>query len=150
MITMILGGFWHGAAWQFLLWGTYHGILLALGHALPQREARGALDRAARTVVTFHLVLAGWFLFRVEHLSDVGLLLGSAPGAALVQSPADLMSALAVLAGFAAVHAWRHARPVDLLRNGQPLLAQVAVVSLAVAVLVLFGAPSASFLYFQF
>ena len=70
MITMLLGGLWHGAAWTFVLWGFYQGVLLILYRpfepffaALSQR--RGAT--AARTlawVVMFHLTCYGWLIFR--------------------------------------------------------------------------------------
>ena len=72
MLTMIIGGLWHGAAWTFVLWGFYQGVLL-VGHRLARALARPGppdrpVDRACwkvlRIVVTFHLVCFGWLIFR--------------------------------------------------------------------------------------
>lgn len=67
--TMLLCGAWHGLAPTFLLWGLYHAALLLIAHAAgPPRRARSLapsrLATAARALVTFHLVCAGWILFR--------------------------------------------------------------------------------------
>ena len=67
MITMLLGGLWHGANWTFVIWGAYHGVLLMIDRALEpwlQRWPR-ALYRGA----TFLLVLIGWVFFRSEHFT---------------------------------------------------------------------------------
>ena len=66
MLTMVLGGLWHGAAWTFVLWGAFHGAGLC-------RRARAGRARAARPgwlrwFVTFHLVVFGWILFRSQSL----------------------------------------------------------------------------------
>jgi alginate O-acetyltransferase complex protein AlgI len=81
MITMTLGGLWHGASWTFVLWGVYHGLLLA-GH----RMWRGACGRVAVLetlsaspagwvagwALTLVAVAAGWVLFRSPDLGVVG------------------------------------------------------------------------------
>lgn len=66
LITMLLGGLWHGAAINFVLWGAYHGLLLIFArgsdrHGGGKEGSRIVLQR----LVTFHLVLFGWLLFRV-------------------------------------------------------------------------------------
>ncbi|HVA45532.1 MAG TPA: MBOAT family protein [Pirellulales bacterium] len=66
MITMLLGGLWHGAALNFLFWGGYHGALLCLAHAMPKRAAAATpAGRLANRFVCFHLIVAGWLLFRI-------------------------------------------------------------------------------------
>ena len=61
MITMVLGGLWHGAAWTFVVWGAFHGTGLVAEHALGGRlRTPGWL----RWLVTFHLIVFGWILFR--------------------------------------------------------------------------------------
>ena len=63
MLTMIIGGLWHGAAWTFVLWGAFHGTMLIAEHALGGRlRAPGWL----RWLVTFHLVVLSWILFRSQ------------------------------------------------------------------------------------
>lgn len=68
-LTMLLGGLWHGANWTFVIWGAYHGVLLAFERLMGKRGlARGPvfLQRA----VTFLLVLFGWVLFRCSTLEQ--------------------------------------------------------------------------------
>jgi alginate O-acetyltransferase complex protein AlgI len=71
MLTMVLGGLWHGAGWSFLIWGGLHGAYLIAGHvwrdtrrALGWREPRDtAWSRGWRRVATFHLVCFAWIFF---------------------------------------------------------------------------------------
>jgi alginate O-acetyltransferase complex protein AlgI len=72
MITMVLGGLWHGAAWTFVLWGAFHGLGLVGEHALGGRIRAPAW---LKWLVTFHLVVFGWILFRSQSLSLVGTFL---------------------------------------------------------------------------
>ncbi len=105
MLTMLLGGLWHGANWTFIAWGGYHGALLALERALGVGRKRDAppprgLVRVAATALTFTLVLFGWVLFRAQSFSDafavVGAMLAGGPGAPLLDVPSTLLAALAL------------------------------------------------------
>jgi D-alanyl-lipoteichoic acid acyltransferase DltB (MBOAT superfamily) len=69
-LTMALGGLWHGAALNFMAWGTYHGALLAGTHEARERGAR--LPRPLAVAVTFVLVMVGWVLFRMRTLDEIG------------------------------------------------------------------------------
>ena len=77
MLTMALGGLWHGAGWMYLLWGIYHGLLLA-GHKamrgvwrLPE-ALRGTMPaRVANTAVTFVLVVIGFAIFRAPSIETL-------------------------------------------------------------------------------
>jgi D-alanyl-lipoteichoic acid acyltransferase DltB (MBOAT superfamily) len=73
MVTMLLGGLWHGASWNFVLWGGLHGLYLA-GHKLLGRESAGAspVKRVLGTLATFHLVCFAWIFFRAETFADAG------------------------------------------------------------------------------
>lgn len=67
--VFLVSGFWHGASWNFVSWGAYHGALLSLERMLGlKRLAR--LPAVPATVLTFLLVLAGWVLFRAATLGD--------------------------------------------------------------------------------
>ena len=71
-LTMLLGGLWHGARWNFVLWGAYHGALLCLYRAAGwSREPSTGVRGLAQGVVFFALTLYGWLLFRCETLSQV-------------------------------------------------------------------------------
>src|SRR5439155_9013254 len=94
MITMVLGGLWHGAAWTFVAWGAFHGLGQVIGGARRRRRvgrglpplADGIGRRTLQRIVTFHLICLGWVLFRADSLATARLLLtrlftsfGSAP-----------------------------------------------------------------------
>jgi alginate O-acetyltransferase complex protein AlgI len=78
LITMILGGLWHGAAWTFVLWGGYQGVLLVLYRpfAATIEQLRG-VRRAAAWVVMFHLTCYGWMIFRAPSVSKLAELTGA-------------------------------------------------------------------------
>ena len=70
---MLLGGLWHGASWNFVIWGGMHGIALALDKARMAifksvKETR--LLRVIGVIVTFHLVCFCWIFFRASSLHD--------------------------------------------------------------------------------
>ena len=85
MITMLLGGLWHGAGWTFILWGVLHGFYLVINHAWHGLRsllnmAPGKSTCAGRGVarlITFAAVVVGWVLFRAESLSGAGRILSS-------------------------------------------------------------------------
>lgn len=66
-ITMLLGGLWHGAAWNFILWGILHGLLLIGGRFIRMPHLFG-LGRIIAIFVTLHLVVLTFVLFRVEEI----------------------------------------------------------------------------------
>jgi alginate O-acetyltransferase complex protein AlgI len=68
-LVMVLGGLWHGASWNFLLWGAFHGGLLAAERAAGRRGLYPWLPRPLRIAATFLLVNLGWVLFRARDLS---------------------------------------------------------------------------------
>jgi D-alanyl-lipoteichoic acid acyltransferase DltB (MBOAT superfamily) len=80
LVTMVLIGLWHGAAWTFVAWGLWHGLLLSGERLLnPQPKQRGAFLLSA--LITLHLVGLGWVLFAAGSFEDAlrfvqGMLLG--------------------------------------------------------------------------
>jgi alginate O-acetyltransferase complex protein AlgI len=70
MITMMLGGLWHGAGVLFILWGAWHGLMLILYRIFPIHqylEAKlGSLGKFLSILITFHIVCFGWILFRAQ------------------------------------------------------------------------------------
>ena len=81
MLTMLLGGLWHGASWNFVIWGGLHGLYLACERIVHERwpgwnrNTRGG--RLLRVFITFHLVCFAWIFFRAHDLAGVGRILGS-------------------------------------------------------------------------
>ena len=70
IITMTLGGIWHGAGWTFVLWGVLHGVWLALAHLVDHHFPRWSLPRPLAILVTFLLVSLLWVLFRADDPSS--------------------------------------------------------------------------------
>ena len=67
MITMLLGGLWHGAAWGFVLWGGIHGTALVVEHQL--RGRKDVLPAWLKWFITFHIVVLAWIVFRSPDLT---------------------------------------------------------------------------------
>lgn len=80
MLTMVLGGLWHGAAWTFVVWGAFHGFLLVVYHAWTARFAKQSGVESGRwlwlrRVLMFHIVCLGWLFFRSASLTQAGHML---------------------------------------------------------------------------
>jgi alginate O-acetyltransferase complex protein AlgI len=80
MITMLLGGLWHGAAWTFVVWGALHGLYLCINHAwinfgpsIPASLAGSA--RIVASLLTFLAVVVAWVFFRADGLSSAFFIL---------------------------------------------------------------------------
>lgn len=154
-LTMVLGGLWHGAAWTFVIWGAFHGALLAwerwrteqLGYVRTETP----LSRAARRVVTFHLVCLGWVLFRSDSLSRVGEILGRMLDWG--PAPAVTPTVLLLIGGGIAVQFVPRDWRLQLQAGFSRLRPVAMTAALAAFLLVLdgFGPEGvAPFIYFQF
>jgi alginate O-acetyltransferase complex protein AlgI len=94
MATMLLGGLWHGASWNFVIWGGIHGSSLALEKSLGEHHAYFKLPKLLRGGVTFLIVLIGWVFFRANDLGKAGAYLASMFGVGHSTASATLVSAL--------------------------------------------------------
>ncbi|MFK7898510.1 MAG: MBOAT family protein [Myxococcota bacterium] len=150
-LTMLLGGLWHGAAWNFVLWGAYHGILLVLaGRGTDRAPMRSGFGRLWRQVATFHLAVFGWLLFRVDNMADFSNYL---EGLQKWTFETQLSPAFYAVLGIGAlVHflppAGSSVSMQWLARSPLPIQAGVYVVLLLAFCAVTIGAPA--FIYFQF
>jgi len=161
MITMTLGGLWHGAAATFIAWGFLHGCLLVLHRRIQDLSGRHpalarALDsiagRALSLAVTFLCVTLAWVLFRAQSLADAGLiwahLLVPHSGAATGYWRQSLLvlGGTVFLAHIAARYElWRRLEG----RVPAPMLG-VAYATAAAVTLLLAPDASKAFIYFQF
>jgi alginate O-acetyltransferase complex protein AlgI len=157
LITMGLGGLWHGANLTFLAWGLYHGALLIVERATE--SARTRWPTALRRAVTLILVFIGWTIFRADTLGQATRILGAmvggqgictsaSPDLLLRHGFAALWLAPAVL--YALVFCPRLEIPPED-RETWPLLAEIAISFLFVlAVGLTLTTRLVPFLYFQF
>lgn len=80
LLTMVLGGLWHGANWTFLVWGAWHGGLLALERYWRERHPNPVLPRAVAVLWTLLLVMIGWVFFRAADLGAAFRMLAGMAG----------------------------------------------------------------------
>jgi len=147
MITMLLGGLWHGASWTFVVWGGYHGVLLSL-----HRLYAGAWERLhvrLRRAVTFFAVVFGWVFFRATDFSmAAGMLqrMFTPHAGPALPGTAGLLVALAVAIGIAhfAPNTW------ELEHRWGPAWTGAFAVGYALCLAILAGGTASPFLYFQF
>jgi alginate O-acetyltransferase complex protein AlgI len=154
MLTMLLGGLWHGASWNFLIWGGYQGTLLAMERAFrgggpPDEEWDWTYPM--RAVLTFLLALVGWVFFRAADLRQsiqvLGQMFGASGGRVLLE---PWHFGLAALALILAVGEERWEWFERAIRAPMPVYASALAAMLFC--LEIFGVLDAAipFIYFQF
>ena len=151
MITMTLGGLWHGAAWTFVLWGALHGAGLSVEHAVGERRL-ARVPVWLRWFVVLHVVVLGWILFRSPDLAAVGEFLSrlAHPGPATLWSVPVVLAVLAVFVVQAVPRDWRQ-RMRSWVQRRHPVtlgLGLASVILLVGATVPSQGVPP--FIYFQF
>jgi len=155
MITMLLGGLWHGAAWNFVAWGGYHGLLLCVYRAwtkvYPPIANPGRVRIALRMSLMFVLTLIGWVFFRAHSLDQIYTMLTSV-GFSHSADTTTLLSKLLILLIPLLFVQWFQAASANLLIPLRMRVPTRIVWQAALLVgLIMFGArQSAEFIYFQF
>lgn len=154
MLTMLIGGLWHGASWMFILWGFLHGLFLLVERYL--RPYRHILKRyfssAGVSFTTFLVVTLTWIPFRSP---DVGT--AKAVWAALFRAglpnmlPGALLVTLFVGVGLPLFHAaTRNMEPMNWFKCLSPALQGLAVGVGMIGIFLVSGGESRGFIYFQF
>jgi len=163
MLTMLLGGLWHGAAWTFVVWGGLHGLYLAVHKMIlgdrkvadrfEWRGPRSLVGWLAGVVTTNLLVLLTWLFFRAEDFGQAWYFLGSFidwQGSELTPrflgitvSFMAMVVLLDCLEYFSRSHAW-------LLRLRPPVAAGVGTAVMVVVLLYMATTRPMPFVYFQF
>jgi alginate O-acetyltransferase complex protein AlgI len=154
MLTMLLGGLWHGAAWKFVTWGGLHGAGLAVERALggAGRVAGWTRSHILSVVLVFNFVCLAWIFFRARTMDDAITYIS---GLANWSAPIELATPLnLILIAFGLII---HFAPRDTLEWAEtgfwrsPLLVRALFCALFVVVIDAFGLDGAApFIYFQF
>ena len=161
LLTMVLGGLWHGAGWTFVIWGAIHGVALVVHKEWVRCVGAGKLPVVSR-LLTLYTVLLAWIFFRAANFADAWLMvqawlgLGS-PGTRIVPlwTPVAgwplLPRFLLVMGGLAAVH-WLTSRNTHLwLRARLPAWLITLLFGVISAIALSFVPQQARpFIYFQF
>jgi D-alanyl-lipoteichoic acid acyltransferase DltB (MBOAT superfamily) len=154
MLTMLLGGLWHGASWNFVIWGGYHGALLSIERVF--RGDRQLSDEWTwlypfQAVVTFGLVMISWVFFRAAGLPQsvqvIRQLFGNTRGHLLLEPWHIGLAVLALLLAIAEEKLDWFERLMDA-----PIVAYASALAVMLFVLEIFGVIDARipFIYFQF
>jgi alginate O-acetyltransferase complex protein AlgI len=160
VVTMLLGGLWHGAAWTFIAWGAFHGVGQAIEHVwrgariargqtpLPDGRVAAVLERA----ITFQVVCMGWVLFRAHSLDDVMALTSralSAPGPSPLVTPLVIGAiALGIVTQYLSGSPWR--ATVSAFARLHPLAQATALGSAMAGITALAPDGIPPFIYYRF
>ncbi len=150
LVTMLLGGLWHGAGWTFVAWGGLHGLAIAVNHIWSRAGLR--LPAVAGWALTMLFVFVCWVLFRAEGFAAATSMLNSMAGAegwSLAVTGAGEPWFIAAAAALALFGMASHRLALDALRprRSVALLAGVAIVYMMLHVSTV---DEIEFIYFQF
>jgi alginate O-acetyltransferase complex protein AlgI len=147
LFTMLVGGLWHGASWTFVVWGAYHGLLLAVHRRFSAKW--DALPASLKQPLMFLLVIVGWVFFRAADFAMAVTILHTMfvpASGVLVPQPYLVLFVLFVAAW------WSMAGPnvFDMRHSFTPRQRAIATVAFAVSLALIMGTRNSPFLYFQF
>ena len=162
MITMVLGGLWHGAAWTFVIWGAYQGAMLIIGRAIDGIGTRRGIvippglnwKRLLLGVLMFQVTCYGWLIFRAESFHQIAVFTSL-----LVRDfgPTDntwaslALPFLEIIAPLLVVHIFQARRRSESAVLDLNWSTRYALYGAIVLLIVLFGDfEGAQFIYFQF
>jgi D-alanyl-lipoteichoic acid acyltransferase DltB (MBOAT superfamily) len=158
MLTMLLGGLWHGAAWNFVIWGGLHGLLLVVHRLAPrgQRPAERPLrwSDAPRILLAFHAVCLLWIFFRAHSFTDASAVLHRLFTGTYTETWPVMQ--IGIVALCVALHVLERAARIHLPavreRLSGPLGAAIegAALGTVAGLVILFGGVGGEFIYFQF
>jgi len=161
MVTMLLGGLWHGAAWRFVLWGGLHGLGMVVNklwmNIFPRRRGPGRIKRFISVFITFNFVSFCWIFFRAPDMKGVLIMLRQiftafSPGSLINVFTAYSQVIIIIVCAYIL-----HFMPVKVKESYRglfirlPLIAKIILVYLVA--LVLYNVQSADiqpFIYFRF
>jgi D-alanyl-lipoteichoic acid acyltransferase DltB (MBOAT superfamily) len=164
MITMLLGGLWHGASWTFVAWGGLHGLYLAahkfvaggrrIGLEPPPRSLREWLTFVPQALLTFHLVCLTWVFFRAPDFTTAWAYLTGlvASGASLPDYSGRLVAVAfyGLLMFLLDYGCWRYDREFPLPVRAPALVRGLAYAAAVLIISFVGGSQVVPFIYFQF
>lgn len=159
MITMLLGGLWHGAAWTFVIWGLFHGTIIIATHQFSRVNALAGFVqnqqiriRLVKWAITFYLVLIGWVLFRANGMESAWQVLTNMH--TFTGLPEGGTHALTIFILTTVALIFMHLMDLVVLNKTPQLMAKWwlfwPLLILIQAICLLIGEPSNAFIYFQF
>jgi alginate O-acetyltransferase complex protein AlgI len=156
MVTMILGGLWHGASWTFVIWGALHGVAISISHVIRHVRRAGSYDQLPRwlsVILTFHFTTFAWVFFRAPTF-DKALAMLRALGEGWRGPPGYLeqnIFPLLLVAIFLLLHGHDdHRRIKSISRRVPRVIFLVAIGFGWILAITISQGSSAKFIYFDF
>jgi len=159
MLTMLLGGLWHGASWKFVIWGGLQGALLVVEKMAQSvfridRFKEVFAGRLALWVGTFFLFTLTWPFFRADDLPSafgmVESMLSPARAGVLGLSGLRVFTAMAIVAAMFALHGYMRNRSTESEWSRIPWPVRSVILTAMIVAIVLVPGDSRAFIYFQF
>ncbi len=159
MLTMMLGGLWHGAAWNFVLWGVYHGAILVIYRAAgdgrrswqPDVQSPFAWQRLPAMVLMFVLTVFGWVLFRSSSAAQIAHFVTHAGFGASAQSAALAFDLAYFATPLLLVQIFQQATRRLTWLAGWPVVPRAVAYAVLLGAIAVFGVrDQVEFIYFQF
>jgi len=155
-LVMVLGGLWHGASWNFIIWGSIHGVLLAAERMQGKTSPYHRLPHACRVAITFIIVLFAWVFFRADTLGDALAYCGSMMGLTEAPLQSGLLAGILYkpyylhMMALSACVCWRAPQTWDWTRELTPLKIGIVFAAFYLSLLALITQEFNPFIYFIF
>ncbi len=156
MVVMLLGGLWHGASWNFMIWGGIHGAMLAFERFQGKDSPYRRLPYPLRVAITFAIVCVSWVFFRAKTLTQAASYLAamfglapSTPGSRVLASTMYTPYHMTIFL-IAAALVWGAPQAWTYTRQLTPVRATACLTMLLVSLLFMWTQTENPFLYFQF
>ncbi len=156
MTVMLIGGLWHGASWNFVIWGAIHGCMLCLERVQGKESFYARAPRPLRVAITFVIVCVSWVFFRAADLSETWLYLKSMAGLAVVRPGQEIVGVglftpyHVLMFGICAAVVWLAPQTWNFTQTFSRSRAVVCLALFVASVTVMWTQTVNPFLYFQF
>lgn len=155
-MVMLLGGLWHGAAWNFVLWGGIHGVMLAFERSQGKDSPYRNLPVPLKTAITFLIVTIAWVFFRAIDIGAAFAFIGNMFGAGPKQDGTGLVGGLIyqpyymIFYAVAALTVWLAPQTWDFTRRMTRPKVVYCLLMLVLSIIVLTSQAFNPFIYFMF
>lgn len=158
-LTMLIGGFWHGAAWTYIVWGAMHGAFLVVEQVLkalfhPYDMTKTLIGRSFLRIVTFMFFMMPLVVFRSKNLTHAGSLFlsmfGMAPNGAQILATNEMLMVVIVMLGIISTHWMMTDMKFEAVVEKTPSWIVISAWVFMLFTLIIAQGGSNAFIYFQF
>ncbi len=157
LLTMLLGGLWHGAAWNFVIWGAFHGILLIVYRLFEKQQPQTSLQPNNNLIkvpligIMFILTIFGWLIFRANSVDQIWYFISNFSFQSTSTSSNLWFNLLFFISPLIIVQIFQHIKKDLLVVLKMPTIFIAILYAFLLIWIIVFGArESTEFIYFQF